>query len=393
MNLRSKRLNLFSSAVFYELSNLTEKRKQDGLPVFPLGIGSPDLPPPLHSIDVLREALLDPSSFSYQRTEGLTDFRACISRFMAAQYGVQVDPECEVLPLIGAQDGLSHITLALVDPGDIVLIPDPGYPIYEVAVHLAGATPYFYPLRGEHDFLPDWSMIPSSIAERAKLMILNFPGNPTTVVGSRRVFEEAIHFARLHKIAIIHDAAYIELQFDEHQTPSFLSVPGAKELGIELHSLSKTFNFAGARVAFAVGQQDMLEALRIVKSQVDYGIFMPIQKAAMATLDNDRGHHRSLRAMYQERRDQFLAPLHAAGWDIRIPEGTMFVFAHTFGHDSRTFARRLLEETGVVSVPGVGFGPSGEGYVRFAMVTSKDELSDIASQIAKKIDRLRNRQT
>ncbi|KUO95106.1 LL-diaminopimelate aminotransferase [Ferroacidibacillus organovorans] len=387
--MRSKRLNLFSSAVFYELSSLTEKRRQAGLPVFPLGIGSPDLPPPLHSIEVLRQALLEPSSFSYQRTEGLADFRASISRFMAENYSVQVDPDEEVLPLIGAQDGLSHIMLALVDPGDIVLIPDPGYPIYEVAVHLAGATPYFYPLQGEHDFLPDWTKIPQTIAERAKLMVLNFPGNPTAVVGSKRVFEEAIYFARQNEIAILHDAAYIEMQFDGHQTPSFLSIPGAKEIAIELHSLSKTYNFAGARVAFAVGQKEMLEALRIVKSQVDYGIFRPVQKAATALLTEDYGHRQTLRLMYQERRDHFLAPLHAAGWDIRKPEGTMFVFAHTFGQDSRAFARRLLEETGVVCVPGIGFGPSGEGYVRFALVTSKEALREVAEEIVKRLDRLR----
>ncbi len=321
----AKRLNLFSSAIFYELNHMKQELLHAGRTVTDLGIGSPDLFPPSHAIDAFSKALMQPGVFGYANTEGTSFFRDAAADFLRTRYQVDVDSTNEVLTLMGSQDALSHLTLALIDPGDIVLIPDPGYPIYEVAVHLAGGVPFYMPLSADTGFLPDLAAIPEDVAQRAKLMVLNFPGNPTTAQADGAFFRKLIEFAQQYEIMVVHDAAYIELMLNGHTAPSFLAENGAKEVGIELHSLSKTFNLAGPRLAFAAGNAQILQALRIIKSNIDYGVFLGAQMAGVAALRNPVEHITLMRATYLLRRDAFLAPLHEAGWKITPPESTMFV--------------------------------------------------------------------
>ena len=380
----AKRMQLFSSAVFYELSAQKKRLLEQGKTVVDLGIGSPDLPPPAHLQAALRDALADPAVYGYPRTEGTADFRHSAAEFLQRRYSAVVDPEREVLTLMGAQDALSHLALALIDPGDIVLVPDPGYPIYEVSIHLAGGIPYPLPLRKEQGFLPDFSAIPETILKKAKMLILNYPNNPVTAIATPAFFQSVITFARHHDIFVVHDAAYIELVFEGYQAPSFLAFPGAKDIGIELHSLSKTFNFAGARIALAAGNAEMLSALAVVKSNIDYGVFTAVQTAAAVALRDDRGHIAHIRTQYQERRDALLLPMQKAGWTIPKPLATMFIWAAIpTAEDARSFAKRILEESGVVCVPGVGFGREGEGYVRFALVSPADQLQSAGERIAR----------
>ncbi len=384
MQVKAKRLSSISSAVFFELTQLkTELRKRD-VQVIDLGIGSPDTPPASHVQEAFLEALRDPRVYGYATTEGTDEFRHAAASFLYQRYNVVVDPHTELLSVIGAQDALTHISLAVVDPGDVILIPDPCYPIYEVTALLVGATPYRMPLREENNYLPDLSAIPHDILRRAKLMILNYPSNPVTAVAPPSFFADVVEFAHQHHILVLHDAAYIELTFDGRTSPSFLATPGAKDVGIELHSFSKTFNFAGPRLAFAAGNCEILEALHIVKSNIDYGVFLATQRAGTITLqDHPDIHIAHVRELYQKRRDAFLNPLYHAGWDISPSQATMFVWLKTPHHmDSRVFAKHLLEKTGVACVPGVGFGPEGEYYVRFALVQPEDVLTNAANRVA-----------
>lgn len=383
MQVQAKRLSTISSAVFFELSQLKLDVIKNGIPVIDLGIGSPDIPPADHVRAAFVEALHDPSIFRYATTEGSEEFRHTAAAFLHDRYGVSVDAQTELLTVMGAQDALSHISLAVVDPGDIILIPDPCYPIYEVTALLAGAIPYRMPLREEHDFLPDLTAIPADVLRKAKLMILNYPSNPLTALASASFFSEVVEFALRHDLLVLHDAAYIELTFDGKQSPSFLATPGAKEVGIELHSLSKTFNFAGPRLAFAAGNKDMLQALRIVKSNIDYGVFRATQHAGTVALrDHPETHITHIRSLYQTRRDAFMNPLRQAGWDLYPSEATMFVWLKTPSHmTSRDFAKHLLQTTGVACVPGIGFGEEGEHHVRFALVQPDHILTAAANHM------------
>lgn len=384
MSVHANRLNHIATAVFFEMESQKAALRQQGRNVIDLGIGSPDQPPAPHIRQVLKEALDDPAAFGYPGTAGSLTFRLAAADFMRERYGVQVDPETDILTLMGAQDGLSHLPLALVNPDDIVLVPDPGYPIYEASVHLAGATPYHLPLLSERAFLPDLGALSEDVLKRAKLLLINYPNNPTTAVASSEFFDEVIAFATRHGIWVMHDAAYSELTFSSAPSPSFLSRPGAIDVGIELHSLSKTFHFAGARLAFAVGNRHLLRALEMVKTHIDYGVFTPIQHAGAAALRDQTGQIDAARQLYQARRDVFIRPLQEAGWSIPTPKATMFVWAAIpTGEDSRTFAKRLLTDAGVACLPGVGFGKQGEGYVRFSLVQEASVLHEASSRIAR----------
>ncbi|PWI58263.1 LL-diaminopimelate aminotransferase [Sulfoacidibacillus thermotolerans] len=366
------------------MTQLKSEIAKRGVRIIDLGIGSPDMPPASHVQTAFQNALKDPRVFGYATTEGTEEFRSAAANFLESRYGAKVDPDTEVLTVMGAQDALSHISVAVVDPGDVILIPDPCYPIYEVTALLVGAIPYRMPLRKENNFLPDFSAIPSDILHKAKLMILNYPSNPVTAVATHSFFAEVVEFAKQHEILVLHDAAYIELTFDGRTSPSFLATPGAKEVGIELHSLSKTFNFAGPRLAFAAGNREILSALRIVKSNIDYGVFRATQLAGTVALkEHPETHITHVRKLYQARRDAFLQPLQEAGWEIEPSLATMFIWLKTPNHmKSREFSRQLLEKTGVACVPGVGFGPEGEYYVRFALVQSEQILQEAAKLIA-----------
>ncbi|GED58529.1 aminotransferase [Brevibacillus formosus] len=379
----SKRLNHLSADIFSEM----EARKREVAKtrtVYDLSIGSPDQQPDEKLLQTLIHAIQQPTAFRYPLSDGTAAFREEVARWYQYRFGVELKPDGEVHSLMGSQDGLAHFALAWTDPGDIVLVPDPGYPIYEGSVHLAGAVPYRMPLRAENEFLPKLTDIPEEIAARATFMILNYPNNPVSAVATLAFFEEVVAFAKRFDIIVVHDLAYSEMVFDGYQAPSFLQVPGAKEVGIEFNSFSKSFNMAGCRIAYVVGNADIIKPLAIVKSNIDYGVFLPVQQMAIEALRYDRetGGKNTVAPVYQERRDVLLEALAKAGWSIPSPKATMFVWAAVpKGWTSREFAFALLEKAGVVVVPGSAFGEEGEGYVRIALVQPPEILLEAAAAI------------
>lgn len=379
----SKRLEHLSAAIFSEMA----ERKREAAKrraVYDLSIGSPDQQPDDHLLQTLSEAIRQPGAFGYALSEGTAAFREEVARWYQFRFGVELAPDKEVHSLMGSQDGLAHFALAWTNPGDLVLVPDPGYPIYAGSVHLAGAIPYAMPLRQENGFLPDLTAIPEDVAERAAFMILNYPNNPVSAVATLDFFEEVVAFAKRHDIIVVHDLAYSEMAFDGYKPPSFLQAAGAKDVGIEFNSFSKSFNMAGCRIAYVVGNAEIIRPLAVVKSNVDYGVFLPVQQMAVEALRADRlsGGKNAVGPIYQERRDVLLSALAEAGWVIEPPKATMFVWAKVpDGWTSREFAFALLEEAGVVVIPGSAFGAEGEGYVRIALVQTPDVLREAARSI------------
>ncbi|TQR35558.1 aminotransferase class I/II-fold pyridoxal phosphate-dependent enzyme [Brevibacillus brevis] len=379
----SKRLNHLSADIFSEM-NARKREVAKTRTVYDLSIGSPDQQPDEKLLQTLIDAIWQPNSFRYPLSEGTAAFREEVARWYQYRFGVELAPDGEVHSLMGSQDGLAHFALAWTDPGDIVLVPDPGYPIYEGSLHLAGAVPYRMPLRAENEFLPKLTDIPEEIAARATFMILNYPNNPVSAVATLAFFEEVVAFAKRFDIIVVHDLAYSEMVFDGYQAPSFLQVPGAKEVGIEFNSFSKSFNMAGCRIAYVVGNADIIKPLAIVKSNIDYGVFLPVQQMAIEALRKDResGGENTVAPVYQERRDVLLGALAKAGWSIPSPKATMFVWAAVpNGWTSREFAFALLEQAGVVVVPGSAFGEEGEGYVRIALVQPPEVLLEAVAAI------------
>ncbi|NRR04223.1 aminotransferase class I/II-fold pyridoxal phosphate-dependent enzyme [Brevibacillus sp. RS1.1] len=379
----SKRLNHLSADIFSEM-DARKREVAKTRTVYDLSIGSPDQQPDEKLLQTLIHAIWQPNSFRYPLSEGTAAFREEVARWYQYRFGVELAPDGEVHSLMGSQDGLAHFALAWTDPGDIVLVPDPGYPIYEGSVHLAGAVPYRMPLRAENEFLPKLTDIPEEIAARATFMILNYPNNPVSAVATLAFFEEVVAFAKRFDIIVVHDLAYSEMVFDGYQAPSFLQVPGAKEVGIEFNSFSKSFNMAGCRIAYVVGNADIIKPLAIVKSNIDYGVFLPVQQMAIEALRKDResGGENTVAPVYQERRDVLLGALAKAGWSIPSPKATMFVWAAVpNGWTSREFAFALLEQAGVVVVPGSAFGEEGEGYVRIALVQPPEVLLEAVAAI------------
>lgn len=374
------RIENLSPAIFAELDQVKTEIKKQGKKIYDLGIGSPDLTPAPHIRRAIQEALQEPGIFSYPSSRGAAELREAIAEWYRARFGVELDPEKEVLVLMGSQDGLTHLAWAVIDPGDVALVPDPCYPIYRTGVALAGGQVWPLPLKAENEFLPRLEDIPSGVLQQAKLMILNYPNNPVAAVASEEFFAHVVEVASRYDILVVHDFAYSELAFDGYRPPSFLSLPGAKEVGVEIHSLSKTFNMAGCRVGFMVGRADVVEALARLKTNIDYGVFLAIQKGAVAALRGPRTAVEANVRTYQRRRDLFLSVLKKYGWEIKPPRATMFIWAPlpVKARDSRRFALELLTETGVVVVPGVAFGKEGEGYVRIALVQEEKELAEAA---------------
>lgn len=376
-----KRLQQLGAAVFAQMDEARLRALAAGMDVINLSVGSPDLAPAPHVIEALQRAVADPRNYAYPMRD-LPAFREAVAAWYGARFGVALDPEREVLGLTGSQEGLAHITQALTDPGDVVLVPDPYYPIYYEAPILAGATVHLMPLTAERGYLPDLQAIDPEVARRAKLMILNYPSNPLAATATLDFFREVVAFAQQYQIVVLHDAAYSELAFDGYKPPSFLEVEGAREVGIEFNSLSKTFSMAGARVAYAVGNQQVIAQLAKVKSHLDYGLFRPIQHAAVAALTGPQDCVREMAATYQRRRDLVVGGLRRAGWDVPLPRATMFCWAPVpNGATSLQFALDLLRDTGVVIVPGSGFGQMGEGYVRIALVQPEERLAEAVKRI------------
>lgn len=379
---KPKRLEQLTAAVFSTMDEARKRVLAAGGDVINLSIGSPDLPPAPHVVEAMERGIRDPGNYGYPMSD-LPAFREAVAGWYLRRFGVRLDPETEVLGLTGSQEGLAHVAQAFTDPGDLVLVPDPGYPIYAAGPVLAGAVLWPVPMRAGCGYMPDLDALPPDVTRRAKLLLLNYPSNPLAAVVRPGFFEQAVAFARRNGIVILHDAAYSELTFDGYRPPSFLETPGAMEVGFEFNSLSKTFSLAGARIAYAVGNSRLVGQLAEVKSHLDYGLFRPIQMAAVAALTGPQECVAEMAATYQRRRDVLVGGLNRLGWQVPAPKATMFCWAPLPGGfgTSLDFAMALLESTGITVVPGSGFGAMGEGYVRIALVQPEDRLREAVERI------------
>ncbi|MEH7344555.1 LL-diaminopimelate aminotransferase [Bacillus sp. JJ1532] len=376
----AERMNSFQESIFSELAYYKKLKLSEGQEIVDLSVGSPDTPPPAVVTETIAELAKNPNLYGYSM-RGTDDFHEAVTTYYDRRFRVSLDPKSEVSLLMGSQDGLVHFPMVLCNPGDYVLVPDPGYTAYETGVSMAGAKLYPMPLKKENQFLPDFSEIPEEISEKAKLMILNFPGNPVPAMGTQAFFEAAIAYAKKYNIVILHDFAYSELYYDE-QPISFLAVDGAIEVGIEMNSLSKSFNMAGCRIAYAAGNPEIITMLANFKSNVDYGVFFPIQAAAAKALTDESNFLNDLRAMYKNRRDVLVNGLREIGWNVSVPKASMFVWAEVpSSFSSKEFAIELINRANVVVTPGNAFGSWGEGYVRIALVQSEERLQEAVRNI------------
>lgn len=372
-----------SSGIFSEMEERKKKVEARGIHVINLGVGSPDLPPAPHIMQALSRAVLEPQNYTYPLV-GQAMLHQAVAKWYSRRFAVELDPAREVLVLMGSQDGLAHLALAYIDPGDLALVPDPGYPIYSFSIELAGGEIYPLPLLAENRFLPDLRAIPGDVANKAKLLWINYPNNPVAATADREFFGQVVEFARRYDILVCHDVAYAELAYDGFRPVSFLSVPEAKEVGIEFYSLSKTYNMAGCRIGFAVGNASILADLALIKSNIDYGVFYAVQEAGIAALTGSQETVAETARTYQRRRDILVEGLGALGWTMPKPQASMFVWAPlpTGCTSSTVFAAELLEKAGVIVIPGVAFGRQGEGYVRIALVKDEDTLREAVRRVA-----------
>jgi LL-diaminopimelate aminotransferase len=373
----AKRLSRLPPYLFVEISQKIAELQAKGKDVINFGVGDPDLPTPSHIIEKLCQAAHDPANHRYPETGGSLELREAIADWYAGRFGVELDPAREVLPLVGSKEGIGHMALCVMDPGDLALVPDPGYPPFSMGTILAGGEPYFMPLKEENDFLPDFEAIPDGVADKAKLMWLNYPNNPTGAIAGLDFFEKAVHFARRHGLAICHDAPYTEVAFDGYRPPSFMQTTGAKKVGVEFHSLSKTYHMTGWRIGMVVGNADIVGALFKVKSNLDSGIPQAIQYAAVEALRGSQGHIGHHNVVFQRRRDELAKALDEVGLRARMPKATFYIWAKIpQGYTSVDFAKELLDEVGIAVTPGVGYGKGGEGYIRFSLTISDERLKE-----------------
>lgn len=378
----AQRMEEFQPGIFNVLDQRRQQRLAQGLPVYNLSIGTPDFLPEPHVVQALAQAASDPANYRYSLTE-LPQLVEAVQNWYQRRYGVHLEKD-ELMSVYGSQEGLTHIGWALCDPGDVVLVPDPGYPIFEVGPTLCGAHIVHYPLLEEKGYLPDLDAIDPEIARKAKLMVVSYPANPVCVTAPDAFYHQLIAFAKKNDIIIIHDNAYSDIIFDGREGKSFLSYEGAKEVGVEYNSLSKTYNLTGARVSFVLGNQEIIQTFRRLRSQIDYGIFLPVQYAAIAALNGPQESVERNRAEYQARRDALCGGLRSIGWEVPDSQGSMFVWAPVPQgyHNSVDFCFELLERTGLLCTPGSAFGPLGGGHVRFALVQPVEEMKKIVAAVA-----------
>ena len=380
----ARRVENLPPYLFVEITRKIAEKRAKGERVVSFAIGDPDIPTPPHIIDRLCEAARDPRNHRYPETDGLLELRRAIARWYEKRFGVSLDPGKEVLPLIGSKEGIGHIALCFIDPGDIALVPDPAYPVYSMGTIFCGGTPYYMPLWEDKGFLPDLEAIPPEVARKAKLLWLNYPNNPTAAVAGLEFFEMAVAFARKYGLALCHDGPYTEVAFDGYRPASFLQVPGAREVGVEFHSFSKTYNMTGWRIGMVVGNAGMVEALMKVKSNLDSGIPQAIQHMAIAALEGSQDCIPQHNQVYQRRRDRLVATLNGIGLRAPAPRASLYVWARVpQGFTSTSFTTRLLEETGVVVTPGVGYGKAGEGYVRLSLTLPDQDLEEGIARLEK----------
>lgn len=365
----SHRLDLFGAEVFAALNDRRVALEAAGKKIYNLSVGTPDFAPYPHVVKALTDAAQDPAMWKYSLRD-LPELKQAVCDYYERRFGISGITPNMVASCNGTQEGVGHFALALADPGDTVIVPDPCYPVFQAGAKLAGADIYYYPLCAEHDFLPYVADIPAEVADRAKYMIVSLPANPVGSVGTPELYQEIIDFARAHDLIIVHDNAYSDIVFDGPRGGSFLGYPGALEVGVEFFSLSKSFNVTGARIGFCVGRPDVVAAFAKLRGQIDFGMFLPIQKAAIAALTGPLERVEEQRLKYQERRDALCDGLEGLGWERPNAHGSMFVWAKLPGArtDSMAFCEELMEKAGVIVTPGASFGPSGEGYVRMALV-------------------------
>jgi len=378
------RLQQLPPYLFKEIDRVKEEVRARGVDIIDLGVGDPDLPTPDFIIAALQRAVQDPSTHRYPSYSGMNDFREAVARWYARRFGVTLDPEREVVTLIGSKEGIAHLPLAFNNPGDLNLATSPAYPVYHIGTLFAGGRTHFVPLLAENHFLPDLTQISPEVARQAKLFFFNYPNNPTAAVADPDFFARVVAFCREYNIIAVHDAAYTEMAYDGYRPPSFLETPGAKELGIEFHSLSKTYNMTGWRLGFAVGQAQVIEGLGKIKSNIDSGAFNAIQYAGIAALDSDQAAVVENCRILQERRDILVAGLKKLGYRVTAPKATFYVWLPTpTGLSSAQFTSLLLEQAGIVTTPGNGFGAPGEGYVRLALTVPAARIEEALARLAR----------
>ena len=380
-NMKAARLDHFQTGIFAELNELKNQVEAEGKRVYNLSVGTPDFEPPQHVIQAVREAAGKPENYKYS-LQDLPELLTAVSDYYKSRFGVEIAPDC-ITGVHGTQEGMGHLGMALLDPEDVALLPNPGYPIFEAGAYLSGAHMEFYELREENQFLPVLSEIPEEVAKKAKLMVLSYPYNPVCRTAPREFYEEVVAFAKKYDIFVVHDNAYSDIIYDGRPGESFLSIPGAMEIGAEFFSLSKSFNITGARVSFLLGRKDAVDALKLLRSQYDFGTFLPIQYGAIAALTGSRDFVKQQCAEYQKRRDALCGGFRKIGWNVPDSEGTMFVWAPVpkgYG-SSREFCAAMLKQAGVLCTPGDAFGSKGEGYVRFALVMPVEELEAVVEAV------------
>jgi len=371
----SHRLDRLPPYLFVEINRKIAEKRARGEDIISFAVGDPDMPTPQHILDQLCQAANDPSNHRYPETAGLAELRQAIAQWYQRRFGITLDPDREVLPLVGSKEGIGHISFCFIDPGDIALVPDPGYPVYSMSTLLAGGEAHLMPLTEENDFLPNLEALSKSVIGKAKLLWLNYPNNPTGAIAELDFFEETVYFARKHNLAVCHDAPYTEVAFDGYRPPSFLQVPEAREVGIEFHSLSKTYNMTGWRIGMAVGNAQMIDALFRFKSNLDSGIPQAIQRAAIKALDGSQDCIAEHNSVYHQRRDKLVKALNDIGLRARLPKASFYIWAGIpQGYTSVDFTTELLDKANVAVTPGVGYGNAGEGYIRLSLTLPNDRL-------------------
>jgi len=379
----AKRVQSLPPYLFVEISRRIAEQREKGVEVISFGIGDPDLPTHPHILEALHDQADVPANHRYPETEGLPELREAIARWMGRRFEVALDPRNEIVPLIGAKEGIANTALCFIDPGDLALVPDPAYPVYAIGTMFAGGESHLLPLRAERGWLPDLEGVPAEARERAKVLWLNYPNNPTGATADAAFFQGAAEFGLAHDIAVLHDNAYCDVTFDGYDAPAFLQAADGKRAGLEYFSLSKSFNMTGWRIGWACGNAEMADALLRVKSNIDSGIPQAIQQMAIAALDGDQSVIEANNAILQARRDKVTGALRRIGLEVTEPRATLYVWAKIpDGSTSAEFAARLIEEQGVVVTPGNGYGPAGEGYVRLSLTLPDEQVDEGVERIA-----------
>ncbi len=383
---RSDRLKKLPPYLFVEIDKAKKKAADEGRDIIDLGVGDPDIPTPKFIIDALTKAVKDPSTHRYSLDQGIPEFRQAATRWYKRRFGIDIDPDTEIHPLIGSKEGIAHMPLAFVNPGDAVLVPDPCYPPYRSGTIFAGGEVIQMPLLEQNHFLPDLKAVGHHELHRAKMLFINYPNNPTAAICDKKFLKEVIDFALKYNIIVCCDMAYSEIVFGGYKSASIFEIDGAKEVAIEFHSLSKTFNMTGWRIGFACGNSALIEGLAKIKSNIDSGIFSAIQRAGVAALDNYEKHISSIIKIYEERRDIFVDGLNSIGWNVDKPKATFYVWTKVPPrHTSATFAKTLLDKADIVATPGNGFGEHGEGYVRMVITIDKSKLREAVKRIKERL--------